>query len=68
MEDQLYNFDHCFVCDQTSTKHKTHKNGSACKFLMEAKAWKVSNENHSCLLLIKGKQCGNKICTQSNFV
>ena len=61
-------FCNCLVYCQSTTQQKNYKNGSACKFTFEVVFWKLIDENHSCFLLMIGKQCGNNICKQGNFV
>ena len=55
-------------CDKCAIQQKNYKNGSVCKFMVEVISWKLTDENHSCFLLMIGKQCGNKICKQKNIV
>ena len=64
MWDQFYNFLYCFVCDQS----ENYKNGSAGKCTFKFISWKLTNKSHSCFLLMIGKQCGNKLGKQGNFV
>ena len=60
-ETNFTTFCHCFVCSQSTTKQKNHKNGSTSKFTFEVISWKLISENHFCLLLMIGNQCGNYI-------
>ena len=61
-------FLYCFVCYQSVIWQKNYKNSSACKFTFEVISWKLTDENHSWFLLVIGKQRGNKICKENNFV
>ena len=60
---QLFVID--FVCNQSIIQKKNKKkkkittNGPASKFTFEVISWLLSYENHSCLLLMKGKYCDN---------
>ena len=62
------NFLYCLVCNQSTTHHENLKNCSAFMFMFKAISSKVTDENHSYILLMRGKQSGNKISKQGNFV
>ena len=53
-ETNLTTFCYCIVCSQSATRQKNYKNDPASRFVF----W-LFHKNHSCLLVMIGKTCGN---------